>query len=54
MDAGVRDQKAYLFIPDDPRLRTRAFQIADQRRHSLRKAARDDDELPLRRAPTTP
>jgi superfamily II DNA or RNA helicase len=34
---GVKDQKAYLFIPDDPRLRARAFQIADQRRHSLRK-----------------
>jgi superfamily II DNA or RNA helicase len=34
---GLRNQKAYLFIPDDPRLRTRAFQIADQRRHSLRK-----------------
>jgi superfamily II DNA or RNA helicase len=34
---GVKNQKAYLFIPDDPRLRTRAFQIADQRRHSLRK-----------------
>jgi superfamily II DNA or RNA helicase len=34
---GVKDQKAFLFIPDDPRLRSRAFQIADQRRHSLRK-----------------
>ena len=34
---GVKDQKAYLFIPDDPRLRARAFQIQDQRRHSLRK-----------------
>lgn len=34
---GVRNQKAFLFIPDDHRLRTRAFQIADQRRHSLRK-----------------
>lgn len=38
---GVRDQKAYLFIPDDPRLRSRAFQIADQRRHSLRKRAQE-------------
>jgi superfamily II DNA or RNA helicase len=36
---GVKDQKAYLFIPDDPRLRARAFQIADLRRHSLRKRA---------------
>jgi superfamily II DNA or RNA helicase len=34
-------QKAYLFIPDDPRLRTWAFQIADARRHSLRKRAED-------------
>ena len=34
---GVKDQKAFLFIPDDPRLRTRAFQLADQRRHSLRR-----------------
>ena len=38
---GVRNQKAYLFIPDDPRLRARAFQIADQRRHSLRKREQD-------------
>ncbi|QXC63354.1 DEAD/DEAH box helicase [Aquihabitans sp. G128] len=38
---GVKDQKAYLFIPDDPRLRSRAFQIADQRRHSLRKRETD-------------
>ncbi|MCB0988424.1 MAG: DEAD/DEAH box helicase [Acidimicrobiales bacterium] len=34
---GVKDQKAYVFIPDDPKLRSRAFQIADQRRHSLRR-----------------
>ena len=34
---GVRDQRAWLFIPDDPRLRARAFQIAEQRRHSLRR-----------------
>lgn len=41
---GVPDQKAYLFIPDDPRLRARAFQIADQRRHSLAKRALDRPE----------
>ena len=29
-------QHAYLFIPDDARLRARAQQVADQRRHSLR------------------
>ncbi len=39
--AAGRRQKAYLFIPDDPRLRTWAFQIADARRHSLRKRAED-------------
>ncbi|HRW36917.1 MAG: DEAD/DEAH box helicase [Acidimicrobiales bacterium] len=58
---GVKDQKAYLFIPDDPKLRARAFQIADQRRHSLRKreqerverdpaaldAGADDEQLSL-------
>lgn len=48
---GHRRQKAYLFIPDDPRLRTWAFQIADARRHSLRKRAEDagdalDGEFP--------
>ena len=36
---GQRRQKAYLFIPDDPRLRSHAHQIADARRHSLRKRA---------------
>jgi superfamily II DNA or RNA helicase len=39
---GVRDQRAWLFIPDDPRLRARAAQIAEQRRHSLRKESRPD------------
>jgi len=41
---GIRNQKAFLFIPDDHRLRTRAFQIADQRRHSLRKRDRERAE----------
>jgi len=41
---GIRNQKAYLFIPDDARLRARAFQIADQRRHSLRKRESDREE----------
>ena len=41
---GARRHQAFLYIPDDPRLRTRAFQIADERRHSLRKADHDDDE----------
>ena len=43
---GVPRQKAYLFIPDDIRLRTWATQIADARRHSLRKASDDGDTPP--------
>jgi superfamily II DNA or RNA helicase len=38
---GTRGQRAFFFIPDDPRLRTYAAQIAEQRRHSLRR--RDDE-----------
>ena len=34
---GVPDQKAYLFIPDDARLRGWAHRIAEARRHSLRR-----------------
>ena len=34
-----------MFIPDDPRLRAFAGGIAEQRRHSLRKPERDDDDL---------
>jgi superfamily II DNA or RNA helicase len=41
---GVPRQKAYLFIPDDPRLRTWATQIAVARRHSLAKVRRDDED----------
>jgi superfamily II DNA or RNA helicase len=40
---GGRRQQAFLYIPDDARLRARAFQIADERRHSLRREDRDDD-----------
>jgi len=35
-------EKAYLFIPDDPRLRAWAHTIAEQRRHSLRKEAKPE------------
>ena len=38
---GTRSQKAFFFIPDDPRLRRFAAQIAEQRRHSLRR--REDE-----------
>jgi superfamily II DNA or RNA helicase len=34
---GLGRQAAYMFIPDDPRLRSFAGAIAEQRRHSLRK-----------------
>jgi superfamily II DNA or RNA helicase len=39
---GLRSQKAFFFIPDDPRLRRYAAGIAEQRRHSLR---RREDEV---------
>jgi hypothetical protein len=38
---GERRQRAYLFIPDEARLRALAFGIAEQRRHSLARAAID-------------
>lgn len=34
---GVRNQRAWMFIPDDARLRALVYQIADSRKHSLRK-----------------
>ena len=42
---GVPNQRSYLYIPDDHRLRARAFQISETRRHSLRRdrAAREVD-----------
>jgi len=41
---GVPAQRSYLFIPDDARLRARAFQIAEIRRHSLQKSDRTRPE----------
>ena len=42
----ARQQRAYMFIPDDARLRNFAFGIAEQRRHSLAKPdAKEGDEL---------
>ena len=49
-EAGVRDQRAWLYIPDDLRLRVRAAEIAEARRHSLRRTARDGDEDGLPRS----
>ncbi|MCA9505954.1 MAG: DEAD/DEAH box helicase [Myxococcales bacterium] len=44
--AGARGQRAYMFIPDDPRLRLFAANIAEQRRHSLRRPDdRERDEI---------
>lgn len=45
---GESHQRAYMFIPDDARLRVRAHQMAEQRRHNLRvtdaRDALDDPE----------
>jgi superfamily II DNA or RNA helicase len=52
---GLRGQKAFFFIPDDPRLRRYAAGIAEQRRHCLR--SRDDERAVPERAddlPATP
>ncbi len=40
--AGRASQKAYVYIPDDPRLRAHAFTIAEARRHVLRPPDPDD------------
>jgi superfamily II DNA or RNA helicase len=48
---GVPRQRAWLFIPNDPRLRMHAARVAEQRRHSLRRdesdrqVERDEAEL---------
>ncbi len=44
---GLRRQKAFMFIPDDVRLRTLAHQIAQQRTHSLARRERDEDQPPV-------
>ena len=43
--SGRPSQKAYVYIPDDPRLRTHAFEIAEARRHVLRPPAADDGDV---------
>ncbi len=42
-NARLAKQAAYMFIPDDVRLRKFGAAIAEQRRHSLRKESRTDD-----------
>jgi len=44
---GVPRQRAFLFVPDDPRLRAYAARIAEQRRHSLRRREGDGTEEDL-------
>ena len=41
---GSGRQRAYMFIPDDPRLRHFGYTIADSRRHSLVKNTRESDD----------
>jgi len=43
--AGRTSQKAYVYVPDDPRLRHHAFQIAEARRHVLRPPGEQSDDL---------
>ena len=42
---GITNQKAYVYLPDDPRLRQHAFQIAEARRHVLKPPADRDEEF---------
>lgn len=42
---GITSQKAYVYLPDDPRLRQHAFQIAEARRHVLKPPADRDEEF---------
>jgi superfamily II DNA or RNA helicase len=46
----AQQQAAYMFIPDDARLRTFASGIAEQRRHSLRRQMDDGEEGGRRKA----
>jgi hypothetical protein len=41
---GVPNQRAWLFLPDDVRLRARAFAISEQRRHSIRRDPLNPDQ----------
>ncbi|MEW6581661.1 MAG: DEAD/DEAH box helicase family protein [Actinomycetota bacterium] len=42
---GLGAQPSYMFIPDDVRLRKHAIEIADQRRHSLRRLDENGDPV---------
>jgi len=52
---GLRRQQAYVFLPDDHRLRQWAIQITEQRRHNLaRRTVEQDEEVerPVREQPS--
>lgn len=56
---GLGPQPSHMFIPDDPRLRGHALAIAQQRRHSLRRAdassvLKEVEEPPERELPAPP
>jgi superfamily II DNA or RNA helicase len=42
-----RRQKAFMFVPDDLRVRTFAARLAEQRTHSLRRREEDGDQPPV-------
>jgi superfamily II DNA or RNA helicase len=43
----LRRQKAFMFIPDDVRLRTFAAQLAEQRTHSLKRREEEGEQPPV-------
>ena len=43
---GLGPQPAYMFVPDDPRLRHHVLAVAEQRRHSLRRPDDEDGPAP--------
>jgi superfamily II DNA or RNA helicase len=43
----LRRQKAFMFVPDDVRLRTFAAQLAEQRTHSLKRREEDGEQPPV-------
>jgi superfamily II DNA or RNA helicase len=43
----LRRQKAFMFVPDDVRLRTFATQLAETRTHSLRRREEDGEQPPV-------
>ena len=43
--SGLTAQKAFVYLPDDVRLRTHAFQIMESRRHILRRLDIGDEQL---------